>query len=77
MRIEVEVRSVYGKPVIYPVNQAAKDAAALVGAKTLQQRHIALLGRLGHEVVEVAQPKLCHLIGHDGEGMACYLGARP
>lgn len=58
MRIEVEVRSVYGRPAIYPANEAAKIAAELVGAKTLQQRHIALLVKMGHEVVEVASPKL-------------------
>ena len=54
MRIEVEVRNVYGKPVIYPANEAARIAAELIGAKTFQQRHLRQLQKLGHEVAVVA-----------------------
>lgn len=58
MRIEIEVRSVYGKPLIYPVNAAARQAAELVGAKSFAERHLQLLRQLGHDVVEVCAPKL-------------------
>lgn len=61
MKIEIEIRNVYGKPTIYPANQAARDLAELVGAKTLQNRHLALAERMGHEIVEAVQPKLAAL----------------
>ena len=62
MRIEVEVRSQYGRPVIHPVNAAAVAACELIGAKTLQSRHLALLQQLGHDVVEVVVPKLAGVL---------------
>jgi hypothetical protein len=33
--IEIEVRSVYGNDLIYPVNEAAKVLANIAGKKTL------------------------------------------
>lgn len=61
-RIEVEVKNVYGKPVIYPVNAAANAAAELIGAKTFQPRHLSLLKQLGHEIAEVQAPKLAGVL---------------
>lgn len=58
MKIEVEVRNVYGVAKIYPANEAANKAALLVGAKTFSQRQLVLLVGLGHEVVEVNPNKL-------------------
>jgi hypothetical protein len=53
MKIEVQVKSVYGKSLIYPANAAAEKLAALVGAKTLSLAQLQLARGLGHEVVEV------------------------
>ena len=58
MKIEVEVRFVYGAPNIYPVNEAAKLACALTGKRTFKQQDLKLLQSLGHEVVEVNPNKL-------------------
>lgn len=58
MKIEVEVRVVYGAPNIYPANHAAKLAAELVRKKTFSHGDLRLLRHLGHEVVEINPPKL-------------------
>lgn len=58
MEIQVTVRSAYGTPRIYPVNQAALTLARLVSAKTLRKADLELAEQLGHTVVYVADPKL-------------------
>lgn len=51
--IEIEVRSVYGKDSIYPVNDAARTLARIAGKKTLSAADIQNANALGLEVVEV------------------------
>lgn len=51
--IEIEVRSVYGKDTIYPVNEAAKTLARIAGKKTLSASDIQNANALGLEVVEI------------------------
>ena len=51
--IEIEVRSVYGKDTIYPVNDAAKTLARITGKKTLSASDIQNANALGLEVIEV------------------------
>lgn len=58
MRIEVEVRKVYGVNLIYPVNEPAKTLCALVGNKTLNVMQLALARQLGLEILEVVPKKL-------------------
>jgi len=58
MKIEVEVKLVYGKPLIYPANPAAEFAAELIGKKSFSEHDLLLLKCLEHEVVEVVKPKL-------------------
>lgn len=62
MRLEVEVRAVYGQPKIYPVNEAARDLAALAGTETLTAKTLELAKRLGHTVHEVVKPRLCEAL---------------
>jgi hypothetical protein len=50
MKITVEMRSVYGKDVIYPVCKDAKIFAVLVGQKTLTSTDIIHIKQLGYEV---------------------------
>lgn len=57
-RVEVEVRSVYGAPMIYPVSPDAKLFAGLARKKTLDHCDLAMIKTLGFEVVEVCAPKL-------------------
>lgn len=51
--IEFEVRAVYGRNTIYPVNDAAKLLAEIAGTKTLTSKVLVLAKRLGFCIVEV------------------------
>lgn len=53
--IEVEVRSVYGKTLIYPKNEAAQIFAHIAGKKTLDRSDLNLIRALGFEVEQVFQ----------------------
>lgn len=50
MTIQVMVRTVYGKNLVYPICDKAKAFAQIAGHKTLDQRAIALIESLGFEV---------------------------
>lgn len=50
MKLEVQVREVYGRELIYPVNEAAKLAVQLTGRKTFFEVDLNRLQALGHEV---------------------------
>lgn len=51
--IEIEVKTVYGNTLIYPVNEAAKTLAKIAGKKTLSAIDIKNACALGLEVVEI------------------------
>jgi len=51
--IQVEVKNVYGKTMIYPVNEAAQILASIAGTKTLSVQNIEYACALGLEVSEV------------------------
>lgn len=51
--IEIEVRSVYGNDLIYPVNDGAKALARIAGKKTLSISDLQNANSIGLEVVEV------------------------
>jgi hypothetical protein len=55
MQIIVKVKNVYGNELIYPVCEHAKMCAELTGTKTLSQRNIDTLKRLGFEFVVESQ----------------------
>jgi len=55
--IEIEVRSVYGTPTIYPVNDQAKLLAKIAGTKTLTNASLALAEQMGFAIVTVAKPQ--------------------
>lgn len=62
MKLEVTVKSVYGKFLAYPANQAAEDLADLLKVKTFSAAQLEGVGKLGLEVVEVVRPaqrKVC------------------
>ena len=52
-KIQVEVRSVYGNELIYPVCQNAKLFASIAGKKTLSKDHLHDIKALGFTVEEV------------------------
>lgn len=51
--VEVEVRNVYGKGLLYPVNQTAHDFAALLGVITFNRKQVEGMKRLGYAVGQV------------------------
>jgi hypothetical protein len=51
MQIVVKVKNVYGNELIYPVCEHAKMCAELTGTKTLSQRNVDTLKRLGFEFI--------------------------
>lgn len=53
MRIEIEVKSVYGLDKIYPVNEAAQTIARIAGTKTLSVQNLKDVCSLGLEVFEI------------------------
>jgi hypothetical protein len=46
--VEVEVRSVYGKNLVYPANETAHKFAALIGVKTFNRAQIDQIKGLGY-----------------------------
>lgn len=53
--IEIEVRNVYGVPMIYPVCATAKLFADLVGKKTFTKTDLNMIQMLGFDVKQAAQ----------------------
>lgn len=53
MRIEIEVREVYGNTLLYPMNDAAKALARIAGTKTISAANVKDACALGLEVYEV------------------------
>jgi len=62
MKIMIEVKNNYGRPVAYPVCVAAHNFAAIAKTETLTPDTLKLIGLLGYEV-EVVQPDLSDLLG--------------
>jgi hypothetical protein len=55
MRIQVEIKSVYGRDTVYPACPDARRFADISGAKTLTDRTLRLVRELGYEI-EVIHP---------------------
>lgn len=51
----VQVRSKYGRDLIYPVNETAKALCALTGKRTFDTGDIRIIKQLGYDVEEVPQ----------------------
>lgn len=56
MKIELEVREIYGSPVIYPICDTAKNFAKLAKTKTLTLDSIKIIQDLGVEIRFVSCP---------------------
>jgi len=54
MTVRVRLVSVYGRELIYPVDETARLFAALVGRKTLDRAHLETIRALGYEIELVA-----------------------
>lgn len=51
--LQVELRSVYGNQLLYPVNDLAKQFAKLLGVKTFNRQQVADIKALGFTVGQV------------------------
>ena len=52
MEIIVEVKDVYGKPLVYPINEEATLFAMISESKTLTPRVLDIIESLGFKIVE-------------------------
>ncbi len=57
MKIEIEVRDIYGIRTIYPHCQTAKLFAKLAGTRTITRHALETIKQLGY-TVEVKQPEV-------------------
>lgn len=55
MDIMVQVKDVYGKPLIYPVCDKAIAFAAIANQKTLSQATLWQIKALGYSVINIAR----------------------
>lgn len=53
--VQLQVKSVYGNKLIYPINENAKVFAALTGKKTFTKSHIQGMEVLGFKIEYVAE----------------------
>jgi hypothetical protein len=49
-QVLIELRDIYGEQKAYPVNEQAKLFADMLGTKTLTQRNLCLIERLGFTI---------------------------
>jgi len=52
MEIIIEVRDVYGKPLVYPVCEEASLFAMIAESKTLTPRVLRIISSLGYKITE-------------------------
>lgn len=52
MEIIVEVKDVYGKPLVYPISEEAKLFAKIADSKTLTPRVLKMIDSLGYVIYE-------------------------
>ncbi|PUE09021.1 hypothetical protein B9Z51_08810 [Limnohabitans sp. T6-5] len=60
--IHVQVKSVYGNTLIYPINQAAQLIANIAGTKTLSRANLATAQQLGFQIQEVPAIQLAGVL---------------
>ena len=61
MKIDIQIKNNYGKPVAYPACAAAQKFAAIAKTNTLTPETLKLIASLGYQV-EVVQPDLADLL---------------
>ena len=63
MKIQIEMKEVYGETKVYPVCEKAKLFARIAGTKTLTRPVLEDIARLGYQVELMVNPKYLELIG--------------
>jgi hypothetical protein len=57
MKIQVQIKSVYGNELVYPICDNAKLFASIKGQKTLTSRDLAHIKQLGY-AIEIVHPAI-------------------
>lgn len=65
MNIQVEVKNVYGKQIVYPICETAQLLAKLANQKSFTPSTIITIRALGYsiELVQSKEEALCNLLG--------------
>ena len=63
MKIQIEMKEVYGETKVYPVCPKAKLFAKIANTKTLTRETLENIERLGYQLELVVQPKYLEIIG--------------
>ncbi len=64
MKIQIEMKEVYGETKVYPVCPKAKLFAKIAGTKTLTRGVLEDVERLGYQLELVVNPKYLELINN-------------
>ena len=64
MKIQIEMKEVYGETKVYPVCPKAKLFAKIAGTKTLTRGVLEDIERLGYQLELVVNPKYLELINN-------------
>lgn len=63
MKVQIEMKEVYGETKVYPVCEKAKLFARIAGTKTLTRAVLEDIERLGYQMELMVNPKYLELIG--------------
>lgn len=63
MKIQIEMKEVYGETKVYPVCEKAKLFARIAGTKTLTRPVLEDVERLGYQLELMVNPKYLELVG--------------
>lgn len=63
MKIQIEMKEVYGETKVYPVCEKAKLFARIAGTKTLTRPVLEDIERLGYQLELMVNPKYLELVG--------------
>lgn len=63
MILKLNIKTTYGTPRFYPVNDTAKAVCKLTGTATLTEKHIKVLKNIGFSVELEMNPAIERLIG--------------
>ena len=62
MKIQIEMKEVYGETKVYPVCQKAKIFSKIAGTKTLTKGVLENIERLGYQLELIVNPKYLELV---------------
>ena len=63
MKIQIEMKEVYGETKVYPMCEKAKLFARIAGTKTLTRPVLEDIERLGYQLELMVNPKYLELVG--------------